>query len=97
MWTLRCVGPFRETGQPANRMGDRTPEQWNNALKLNRINAHKLPRSTTEMHMCMIIGYNKTTKEIATSDSWGPEHAEKWYTLEEVQAVSRDEYYVISW
>ena len=97
MWTMRCVGPFRETGQPANRMGERTPEQWNNALKLNRINAHKLPHTNTDMHMCMIIGYNKTTKEVATSDSWGPGHEEKWYTLEETQAVSCDEYYMIAW
>jgi len=97
MWTLRCVGPFRETGQPANRMGEMKPEQWSNALKLARINAHKLPRTNTDLHMCMIIGYNKTTKEIATSDSWGPGHEEKWYTLEEAQCVSRDEYYVIAW
>jgi hypothetical protein len=97
MWTLRCVGPFREFGQPPNRMGEMTPEKWNNALKLNRANAHKLPRTNTEAHMCMIIGYNKTTKEIATSDSWGPGHEEKWYTLEEAQAVSLNEYYVISW
>jgi hypothetical protein len=97
MWTLRCVGPFREFGQPPNRMGDMTPEKWNIALKLNRSNAHKLPRTNTEAHMCMIIGYNKTTKEIATSDSWGPGHEEKWYTLEEAQAVSLNEYYVISW
>lgn len=97
MWTMRCVGPFREFGQPPNRMGEMTPEKWNTALKLNRINAHKLPRTNIDNHMCMIIGYNKTTKEIATSDSWGPGHEEKWYTIEEAQAVSHDEYYVISW
>jgi hypothetical protein len=97
MWTLCCVGPFRETGQPANRMGEMTPEKWSNVLKLARTNAHKLPRTNTDLHMCMIIGYNKTTKEVATSDSWGPGHEEKWYTVEEAQAVSRDEYYVISW
>ncbi|MCX7886143.1 MAG: C39 family peptidase [Verrucomicrobiae bacterium] len=97
MWTMRCVGPFRDFGNPPNRMGNRTPEQWSEALKPARTAAHKLPRGNTELHMCMIIGYNKTTKEIATTDSWGPGHEEKWYTLEEAQAVSRDEYYIIAW
>jgi hypothetical protein len=29
-------------------------------------------------HICLIIGYNKQTGEIAISDSWGPRFAERW-------------------
>jgi hypothetical protein len=93
MWSMCSVGPFAGTGRPAGRMGTLTPEQWAKTLRSNRLDP-QLVRNK-DFHMCMIIGYNKATKEIATSDSWGPAHAEKWYTLEEAQRVSRDEYYVI--
>ena len=39
--------------------------------------------------MCMIIGYNEMTGEIAVSDSWGPRFAERWMTEEEALAVSQ--------
>jgi len=96
MWTMCSVGPFEGTGRPPNRMDNLSLEDWLKALKPFRANAYKLNRNEN-FHMCMIIGYNKATKEIATSDSWGPEHREKWYTLEEVQRVSRDELFVITW
>ncbi len=30
-------------------------------------------------HICLIIGYNKKTGEIAISDSWGPKFTERWF------------------
>lgn len=96
MWTMCSVGPFEGTGRAPNRMDNLTADEWLKALKPFRTNAGKLNRNDN-FHMCMIIGYNKATKEIATSDSWGPSHQEKWYTLEEVQRVSRDELFVITW
>lgn len=95
MWNMCSVGPFAGTGRPADRMGTLTPEQWAKALGSKQPDP-KLVR-TENFHMCMIIGYNKATKEIATSDSWGPEHTEKWYTLDEARRVSRDEYYILAW
>jgi hypothetical protein len=29
-------------------------------------------------HLCMIIGYNEATQEIAVSDSWGPKFELRW-------------------
>ncbi len=95
MWNMCSVGPFAGTGRRADRMGMLTPETWAKTLRAAKPDP-KLTRNTG-FHMCMIIGYNKATKEIATSDSWGPQHAEKWYTLDEAQRVSRDEYYIITW
>ena len=45
----------------------------------------------------MIIGYNKKTGEIATSDSWGPNYRERWMTEEEILAISMGEMLIISW
>ena len=97
MWSMYSVGPFKGVGQSADRMGGESPEAWKQSLKNARKAAKKLKRTPGQRHVCMIIGYNPRTDEIATSDSWGLRHAEKWYTLDEVQAVSQNEIFVIAW
>lgn len=44
----------------------------------------------------MTIGNNEKTGEIAASDSWGPEFAERWMTEEEANAVSQGQLMVIN-
>jgi len=65
------------------------PALWKKELAGARAAAKKLIKDYTHGHVCMIIGYNKITGEIAVSDSWGPEYAERWITSEEALAVTR--------
>ena len=46
-------------------------------------------------HICMIIGYNETTNEIAVSDSWGTRYTIRWIHLDEAEAVSNQNGFVI--
>ena len=48
-------------------------------------------------HACLIIGYNRATKEIAVSDSWGPRFQERWIPAAAAQKVSQGEYWVLGW
>jgi len=48
-------------------------------------------------HACLIIGYNRTTGEIAVSDSWGPRFQERWVPAATAQKITQDEYWVIAW
>ncbi|MEN8254202.1 MAG: C39 family peptidase [Verrucomicrobiota bacterium] len=48
-------------------------------------------------HICLIIGYNEQTGEIATSDSYGPEFAERWVEFHEARRASRGSMNVIKW
>lgn len=48
-------------------------------------------------HICLIIGYNAATGEIALSDSWGPEYAERWIDLHEARRVCFGAMNVIRW
>ena len=57
----------------------------------------KLYPDPTTAHACLIIGYNRTTKEIAVSDSWGPRFQERWIPAAAAQKVSQDEYWVLAW
>jgi hypothetical protein len=40
-------------------------------------------------HVCLLIGCNRETAELTTSDSWGPELTERWITMEEARAFSQ--------
>ena len=48
-------------------------------------------------HICLIIGYNRQTGEIAISDSWGPRFAERWVKASDAQQVSYGSMNVIKW
>jgi hypothetical protein len=99
MWTM-CVNESLNT-EISRRTALRTKttdwEQWKASLKPIRKNADALLRPENSGHLCMIIGYNEATGEIATSDSWGPEFAERWMTVEEAERVSLGDLRVIKW
>ncbi len=46
-------------------------------------------------HICMIIGYNEATKEVAVSDSWGKNYSIRWVHIDEAEAVSNQNGFVI--
>jgi hypothetical protein len=70
---------------------------WAESLKTARKDARKLHPPKENGHVCLIIGYNATTGEIAVSDSWGPEYRERWITAEEAEAISQRYLSVITW
>ena len=65
-------------------------------LKPMRTAARRIRVDRENGHVCMIIGYNSDTDEIAISDSWGPRYAERWITAEEANAISQGEFTIIS-
>lgn len=44
--------------------------------------------SAENYHICMIVGYNEATGELAVSDSWGPSYELRWVHLDIAKAVS---------
>ncbi|MFZ4483033.1 MAG: hypothetical protein ACOYOL_03525 [Chthoniobacterales bacterium] len=70
---------------------------WNDGLKPARREAKKLSREASEGHVCLIVGFNRETGEIALSDSWGPGYAERWTTVEEAAAISQGSMAVVTW
>ncbi len=50
-------------------------------------NARKMEEVKDNFHVCMIIGYNEATQELAVSDSWGANYAMRWVHIEEAAAV----------
>jgi len=69
---------------------------WNEQLAPIRKDARKIKVSRDTGHVCMIIGYNADTNEIAISDSWGPGFAERWITVEEANAISQGSFLIVN-
>jgi len=69
---------------------------YKQSLQPWRKQALRLRGNSGDGHMCMIIGYNAATHEIAISDSWGPQYAERWMTEEEANAISEGKLTVIN-
>jgi hypothetical protein len=62
---------------------------WEEGLKDKRRRARDIQTSPDRGHVCLIIGYNKATGEVAISDSWGPTYEERWLTFEEAEAINQ--------
>ena len=98
MWTMYSMDSVN--GDLNARMTKRTestdPADWLKVLEPVRKSAKKISTDVKQGHMCMIIGYNEKTREIAVSDSWGPGFAERWMTEEEANAVSQGQLMAIN-
>ena len=62
---------------------------WNKLLEPKRKAARSIRKNPQNGHVCLLIGCNLKTGELATSDSWGPEFTERWITVEEARALSQ--------
>lgn len=65
------------------------PQAWSERLEPKRKAARAVRKNPLNGHVCLLIGCNRKTGELATSDSWGPEFAERWITVEEARALSQ--------
>ena len=65
------------------------PVDWAKILEPKKKAARNLRKNSRNGHVCLLIGCNRRTGELATSDSWGPEFAERWITVEEARALSQ--------
>lgn len=58
-------------------------------------NAKEMAGTQANFHVCMIIGYNEATQELAVSDSWGDRYAIRWIHLDEAAAVTHGKGFAI--
>lgn len=77
------------------RAGLDNPDQWKQWLDEKRKAMPELAIDPKRGHICLIIGYNANTDEIAVSDSWGPQYSERWAPAESVEQVSLDAFWVV--
>jgi hypothetical protein len=79
----------RDLSSRLRQRAESDPETWSKALIEKRKAARSIKKNQNNGHVCLLIGSNRETGELATSDSWGPEFTERWITIEEARAISQ--------
>lgn len=62
-------------------------DEWKNTFLPSLKKTIPLQADPLYGHVCLIVGYNEKTREIAISDSWGQEATERWMTEEEARQI----------
>jgi hypothetical protein len=81
MWSFLSTPAFQKAAN------DNTADRTGKGKKIKN-DAGQAEDTGAGGHICLIIGYNQQTGEIAISDSWGPRFAERWVRAREAQKVS---------
>ena len=92
MWAMFSTEEFNEiaNSRTRDRAGVTDWEAWKTETLLPaKRAARNLKIDPEAAHVCMIIGYNKETGEVAVSDSWGSWAALRWVLFEEAEAISQ--------
>ncbi|MFC1497890.1 hypothetical protein ACFLS1_05380 [Verrucomicrobiota bacterium] len=99
MWCMYVVPQLNKQISQRSKKRPQTPDmsKWIETIKPYRKEAREISKDTGHGHVCMIIGYNKETKEIAISDSWGANFEKRWITTEEAEAIDHGNFLIITW
>lgn len=97
MWTMSTVPLWNDSVNTRTQQRARVSDwdTWKRDTDAIARSARNLRADRNYAHVCMIIGYNPVTQEVAVSDSWGPDYAERWTTLAEVNALTLGETLII--
>ena len=87
IWTMWSSNPYTERANlNTHARQTMTTEQWLKTLKKQK----KIKDVREGPHICLVIGYNATTNEIAVSNSWGNSAAALWWVpMEDAEIVAR--------
>lgn len=98
MWTMDSTTEYNDLAneRTKKRAGMTDAAVWKRNLTEARKGQKPLVPDHNEGHMCMIIGYNKETGEVAVSDSWGPAFEVRWILGVEANQVSQGSMMVIN-
>ena len=100
MWRMRSLTKYNDIANKRTDERENVTDQqtWANNIAEEAISvAPKMEKMDEKHHICMIIGYNEATNELAVSDSWGPRYALRWVHFDLVNAVSSDGSFVIDY
>ncbi len=80
MWTLCSMESYNELVDK-NTATRKTVKDWKaytTEIAGGGETLAKLEKPASNHHICMIVGYNEATQELAVSDSWGPQFERRW-------------------
>lgn len=96
MWGMSSGKSYNDlTNQNTLARKDKKISEWKALAKDFFKKGEEIRLDLNAGHICLIIGYNKETKEIAVSDSWGNRYQIRWIPLSAAKSVSHGYFYII--
>ncbi len=99
LWCMRSLTDYNKITNLTTKKRTKVNNWQEWAIKLQE-NADELAPGLEKIdknhHICMIIGYNEATNELAVSDSWGVKYALRWVHIDIASAVSYGGSFVLS-
>ena len=97
LWTMYSTNEYNLIANAITRqrMKANDVKLWKKSLSELLKRSPKLEKDIDRGHICLIVGFNDATRELAVSDSWGPEYELRWITEDAAQDISSGYFYVI--
>jgi hypothetical protein len=97
IWTMFSSNAYNQYANQRTQQRESVTDwqTWSKDIQTSA-RATELAKDIMSAHACMIIGYNKATREIAVSDSWGPAYNERWISAAQAEQVSQGFIYLVS-
>ena len=80
MWTMYSLPTYNEISNSNTKARDSVDDwaAWSQKISEQSESYARREPTPGAYHICMIIGYNEATGELAVSDSWGPRYELRW-------------------
>ena len=100
LWGMHSTQWFNDTANRRTSMRKASqPDMWRKIIEKadQKLEDLSSPQRGENLHICIIHGFNKTTQEIAFTDSWGPRFTERWISAKEAEHFSSGRCWVIEY
>jgi hypothetical protein len=97
LWAMHSTQAYNDLTNLITRERTKSldKESWKKQLSKLEKNASSSKVITENGHLCLIVGYNEYTGELAVSDSWGPEFELRWTSENIGEQMSQGLLYII--
>ena len=97
IWSMSSTKAYNNLANTITkaRQGQTDQKEWKSSLLRILREAPDLENIPGYGHVCLIVGYNTKTDEIAVSDSWGPRFELRWISEDAAAKVSNGRFYVV--
>jgi hypothetical protein len=90
LWQMRSLRKYNDVANQRTKERETVEDfaAWASDIAEEAAEVEPQLKADANYHICMVIGYNEATNEVAVSDSWGPRYELRWVHLDVAKAVT---------
>ena len=90
LWQMSSLPPYNNIANKRTKERESVTDftKWTTDIAAEAEEIAGTLRPNSNFHICMIVGYNEATQELAVSDSWGPGYELRWIHIDIAKQVT---------